>query len=304
MQEQYAAGREPCGMCEKAAVQASGQGRGQRGEFAQSREKRLHGMHVHFFSALRPWRLCKKRVSGKQMREQARSEGVSAREYGMRRTGIFFLMVALVCGSLPACTNIKDDETRTKTEGTLTGAGVGAVVGAIIGAVLDGGRGAARGAAIGAGAGGVAGYAYGSHVANQKANYASREEWLDACLVQTEQAHRTTAEYNARLRGDLARLDKETRALETAYKQGKVQRSSLRAEEKLIRQRIAETEQLIQRAEAEIGLQNSVVQEARAGGNDDKAARLEAEVRGLREQVDQLKDQSAQLAAMSHRMDA
>ena len=237
------------------------------------------------------------------MKEQARSEGVSSREYGMRRTGLCLLMAALVYGSLPACTNIKDDETRTKTEGTLTGAGLGAVVGAIIGAVLDGGRGAARGAAIGAGAGGVAGYAYGSHVANKKANYASREEWLDACLVQTEKAHRTTTEYNARLRGELVRLDKETRALETAYKQGKVQRSSLRAEEKRIRQRITETEQLIRRAEAEIGLQNSVVQEARTGGNDDKAARLEAEVRGLREQVDQLKDQSAQLAAMSHRME-
>jgi uncharacterized protein YcfJ len=212
-------------------------------------------------------------------------------------------MVALVCGALPSCTNIKDDDTRTKTEGTLTGAGIGAVVGAIIGVVLDGGRGAARGAAIGAGVGGVAGYAYGSHVANQKADYASREEWLDACLIQAEKARRTTTEYNARLSGELARLDQETHALETAYKQGKVKRSSLRAEEKRIRQRMAESEQLIKRAEAEIGLQNSVVQEARTGGNDDKAARLEAEVRGLREQVDQLKEQSAQLAAMSHRME-
>ncbi|MDR0239062.1 MAG: hypothetical protein LBI88_02375 [Deltaproteobacteria bacterium] len=220
----------------------------------------------------------------------------------MRRTVIVVLIAALMCGSLSACTNIKDDQTRTKSEGTIAGAGVGAVLGAILGAILDGGRGAARGTAIGAGVGGVAGYAYGSHVANQKAKYASREEWLDACLAQTEKARQATTAYNARLRDDLVRLDKETRVLETAYSQGEAKRSTLRAEEKRIKQRIAETEQLIQRAEAEVTLQNSVVQDARAGGNGESAFRLETEVRGLREQVDQLKAQSEQLATMSHRM--
>ena len=220
----------------------------------------------------------------------------------MRRTVVFVFIAVFVCGLLFSCTNIKDDETRTKTEGTLTGAGVGAVMGAVIGALLDGERGAVRGAAIGAGVGGVAGYAYGSHVASQKAQYASREEWLDACLVQAEKSRQTTTAYNARLREELVRLDKETRALESAYKQGQVKRASLRAEEQRIRQRITETENLIQRTETEISLQNSVVQDARAGGDAEKAAQLEAEVRGLREQVDQLKDQSAQLATMSHRM--
>jgi hypothetical protein len=65
---------------------------------------------------------------------------------------------------------------------------------------------------------------------------------------------------------------------------------------------MAESEKLIQSAETEIALQNAVVQDARAGGDEEKAARLEAEVRGLREQVEQLKEQSAQLATMSHRM--
>jgi hypothetical protein len=211
-------------------------------------------------------------------------------------------MVVLVCGPVLSCTNIKDDETRTKTEGTLTGAGGGAVLGAIVGALLDGKRGAARGAAIGAGVGGAAGYAYGHHVASQKAQYASREEWLDACLAQAEKTRQTAEESNERLREELALLDKETRALETAYRKKKANRAELREEEQRIRQRVAETEKLIQGAETEIAMQNSVVQEARAGGDDEKAARLEAEVRGLREQVDQLKEQSAQLATMSHRM--
>ncbi|MCL1985538.1 MAG: hypothetical protein FWG59_03740, partial [Betaproteobacteria bacterium] len=65
----------------------------------------------------------------------------------MRHPAIVLLTAVLMCGFLPSCTNIKDDGTRTKTEGTLAGAGTGAVIGAIIGALLDGGRGAARGAA-------------------------------------------------------------------------------------------------------------------------------------------------------------
>jgi chromosome segregation ATPase len=176
------------------------------------------------------------------------------------------------------------------------------VLGAIVGALLDGQRGAARGAAIGAGVGGVAGYAYGHHVANQKARYASREEWLDACQAQAEKSRQSAVESNERLSEELVRLDKETRALETAYRKKKASRADLLAEEQRIRQRVAETEKLIQGAETEITLQNSVVQEARAGGDEEKAARLEAEVRGLREQVEQLKEQSSQLATMSHRM--
>ena len=224
----------------------------------------------------------------------------------MRRTGIRVLMAVLVCGPLLSCTNIKDDETRTKTEGTVAGAGAGAVLGAIVGALLDGKRGAARGAAIGAALGGVAGYAYGNHVAGQKAKYAKREEWLDACLAQAEKTRRETTATNASLREDLARMDEETRTLETAYRQKKIQRAELQAEERRIRQRVAEAEKKIRGAEKdaekEIAAQNSVIQDARAGGNEEHAARLEAEVRTLREQVDQLKEQSSQLATMSHRM--
>ena len=48
--------------------------------------------------------------------------------------------------------------------------------------------------------------------------------------------------------GELARLDEETSALETAYNQGKAKRADLRSEEQRIKQRISETETLIQRA--------------------------------------------------------
>jgi len=70
----------------------------------------------------------------------------------MKRVIVLLAIVVLMIGSLSGCANIQDDGTRTKTEGTLVGAGAGAAIGAGIGALIGGGR----GAAVGAGAGLVA----------------------------------------------------------------------------------------------------------------------------------------------------
>ncbi len=48
------------------------------------------------------------------------------------------LAVCMISASLVGCANIQDDGTRTKTEGTLVGAGVGAGVGAALGAIFGG----------------------------------------------------------------------------------------------------------------------------------------------------------------------
>ncbi len=220
----------------------------------------------------------------------------------MQRLVVCLLIPALVLGFLPACSNIQDDQTRTKTEGTLVGAGAGAVLGAVVGGLVGGRRGALTGAAIGAGAGGLAGYAYGSHVADKKAEYADREEWLDACLTQAERTRRETAAHNDKMRAELVRLRQETQQLEAAYQQRRVKRSALLAEQKKIEQRLALNEQRMERTQAEISRQSGVVRQAREAGDNTQAARLETEVRSMREQVDQLKRQSAELADMSHRM--
>ena len=76
----------------------------------------------------------------------------------MRHLAIFGMVVVL---ALTGCASMSDSQ-RTKTEGTLVGAGTGALLGAVIGGVVGGRDGALIGAAIGTAAGGAAGYAYGT----------------------------------------------------------------------------------------------------------------------------------------------
>ena len=99
------------------------------------------------------------------------------------------------------CTNIKDDTQRTKTEGTLAGAGAGALIGGLIGAAAGGGtRNIVTGALVGGAVGGTAGHAYGSHVAEKKHGYAANEARLRE-LIGEARSERVSAErYNASLR--------------------------------------------------------------------------------------------------------
>jgi chromosome segregation ATPase len=132
---------------------------------------------------------------------------------------------AVACaGSLffTGCANIKDDTTRTKTEGTLAGAGLGALVGAGIGALAGGahGRGIAAGAAIGAAAGGAGGYAYGSHVARKKQGYAASEERLSAMIDNARSERQSAEAYNSNLRRAIAQQRTELDRLSAARRSG------------------------------------------------------------------------------------
>jgi len=103
-------------------------------------------------------------------------------------------------GSLAACTNIKNDSDRTRTEGALTGAAAGAAVGAGAGALLKKTPGgAAAGAAAGALVGGAAGAAYGNSVANKKEGYAAQESALDAQLSGLKHQIAVRKDYNEKL---------------------------------------------------------------------------------------------------------
>jgi uncharacterized protein YcfJ len=132
---------------------------------------------------------------------------------------------AAVCAGslfLTGCANIKDDSARTKTEGTLAGAGLGALVGAGIGALAGGGhgRGIAAGAAIGAAAGGAGGYAYGSHVARKKQGYADSEEQLGSMIDQARSERQGAEAYNSNLRRAIAQQRAELGRLAEARRSG------------------------------------------------------------------------------------
>jgi outer membrane murein-binding lipoprotein Lpp len=108
---------------------------------------------------------------------------------------------------LAGCANIQNDRTRTKVEGTTAGAAAGGILGGVIGGIASLGSPSyiAQGAIIGAQLGGHGGYAYGTSVANKKAQYASREAWLDACIAEAKATGEKSRNYSELARRVIAR---------------------------------------------------------------------------------------------------
>jgi uncharacterized protein YcfJ len=98
------------------------------------------------------------------------------------------------------------------------GTGIGALGGGLLGAAIGGRQGALIGAAIG----GAGGFAYGTHIANRKAQYKSTEEWLDACITQAESKRREAVAYNQKLNNRLAALQKEVRMAKSSGDKNKL----------------------------------------------------------------------------------
>ena len=212
------------------------------------------------------------------------------------------LLVALLATQLVACANIKDDSTRTKTEGTLTGAGIGAGVGALIGALIDGGRGAAIGAGIGAGIGAAGGYAVGKHVADKKAEYASQEDWLDDCIASSEQTNAEARQYNAKLSRDIKALDAESRSLVAQYNRKEVKLAKLKSENKNVKRLQNDTNKVISGLESNRSKQLYAAQEARRTGDKQRAKKLDAEIHKLDKEIKRMRDYNSQLANISVRL--
>jgi uncharacterized protein YcfJ len=108
------------------------------------------------------------------------------------------------------------------SDGQLTqaqGAGIGAAGGALVGQLIGGNT---KSTLIGAGIGGLAGFAYGTHIANKKAQYKSTEEWLDACIAQAETQRKQAVAYNRKLNNRLASLQQEVRMAKAANDRSKL----------------------------------------------------------------------------------
>lgn len=169
---------------------------------------------------------------------------------------------------MSSCANIQNDRTRTRTEGGLAGAALGAAAGAIIG--HQSGR-AWEGAAIGAAAGGVAGVAYGNHVANKKARYASKEAWLDDCIASAERENANAVAYNRSLESNIARLNRQIAAARS---------SNNRAEQRRLKTEVAtlnrEALQEIRTLDNEIAAQSSVVTETQSSTLNQRVSTLKS----------------------------
>ena len=218
----------------------------------------------------------------------------------MKKTSIILLIVICGLSLLGGCAGTQTDAGRTKTEATAVGAGGGAILGAIFGGLIGGDiTGALAGAAIGAAVGGATGYAYGSHVAEEKAKYASEEDWLDAAVASARQTNQETKAYNARLEQELATLDQETRQLALDYRARKVKRDRLVAEKKTLDAKLKEANDKLAKAKWELDNQNKVMAKSENGKGNQA---LRGEIRQLKKQIQELEEHTQSLAAMSQLM--
>lgn len=190
---------------------------------------------------------------------------------------------ALLAAFLPSCTNIKNDQTRTRVEGGLGGALAGAALGALIGA---GSGNAGRGALIGLAAGTAAGVAYGDHVARKKVRYATEEQWLDACIASARATNRNARAYNARLAGEISRL--RARAAQARASGNQREISATRAAVVRLQQ---ESRQQMEIINTEISSQQAAVNEAtysKAGGLRQEVSSLQDTRRSMSSNIDRL----------------
>lgn len=205
----------------------------------------------------------------------------------MKHIIILSISAALIV-SMTGCSqpNMTDSQ-QTKAEGT----GVGVLGGALLGAVIGGKHGAAWGAALG----GAAGYAYGSHVANEKAKYARKEDWLNACISSAIKVNQSTRSYNVRLSRKIA----DTKRLVRLYKQNKISRSRLRKQKRLIDNERRTANKMLQNAQHELKAQQGVLRDARHMGKKAEARRLEEQIRIMKKQNSTLRRQTNTLASLS-----
>lgn len=187
------------------------------------------------------------------------------------------------------------DGRKTQAQGTAIGAVLGAVVGGAVGAATGGRGGLARGALIGAAAGGVAGFAYGTHVAKRKAEYASREAWLDACIASAHRVNSNAYAYSRSLESRIARLESRTRAARAAHN-----KSEARAIKSEIASIKVEAKQKTVVVAKELNDQQQAVSEGRGARN---YGGLKSEVNSLQETKGTLGRQVNRLAGLENQLD-
>lgn len=207
------------------------------------------------------------------------------------RTSFFKTSAALTAAAMLAgCTNIKDDQTRTRAEG----AGAGALLGAGLGAIIGNQSGRAwEGAAIGAAVGGLGGLAVGDHVARKKAAYKNQEAWLNACIAQAEKTNSHARSYNASLSNKISNLEQKINA-------AKGNKGEMQQLKRAVLTLQNQTKQEIKVVNTEISEQNRALGQAGNGGG---SMTLRTQVGELRSTQSSLNQNETKIADLLRRMD-
>ena len=202
----------------------------------------------------------------------------------------------LITFGLSHCAATEDGQ-LAQAQGAGIGAAGGALLGAGIGALTGNSSDVARGALIGAALGGAGGFAYGTHVANQKAKYASTEAWLDACISDAEKKRSAAIAYNNRLNNELARLQREVNTARAAG--DKKQLSSLKRQ--IASERSAAQKEANNYAK-EVEVQRGAIKEA-GGSGGSRLSSLRSTTNGIDSQVTTMNKNVQRLAALESQTD-
>jgi chromosome segregation ATPase len=206
---------------------------------------------------------------------------------------------SIVCAGamlFTGCTNIKDDQRRTKTEGALAGGVAGAVLGGLLGAATGGGASRiATGALAGAAVGTAGGYAYGSHVAKKKGNYASQEAKLRAMIGEARSERRSAESYNSSLRNAIAQQRTELGRISSARKSGQNVRSDAQRLERNLDGNIERTSGELKRKE---GVLTEVKATLAESPSSSEKQQLQAEYNSLSKEKALLSKQINQMNGM------
>ena len=208
-----------------------------------------------------------------------------------------FLSVIIVS----ACANMTDRQ-QTIFQGAGLGAAGGAAAGALIGqAIGHDTKSTLIGAGIGGILGGIGGAAYGQHIADMKAQYASEEAWLKDCIKHAKIANQQAANYIARLKIRNSHLEKEVKRLVAQYNQHKVSTAALRQKKQEIENEIAQLNVNLK----EVYRQIEEYKRAKAQVKSSSArtvAKLEKQISELEEAARELENQTTALASINQRI--
>ena len=212
----------------------------------------------------------------------------------MKKTSYLLPMIAV--GLVASGCATMDDGDRTRVEGSA----LGAVLGGALGYAIGDKKGAAIGAALGAGAG----FAVGNEIAKRKQAYASTEDFLDGEIARVEEFNQTAVAYNQDMRRSIARLEADAGQIRKRVASGELKRSALKSERSAIAKHMKKSQKLEKSLAQELEVQQQILEaegEDRPD-NDPYISRLSGEVSELQRNLDQLRDDSAQLASIDERL--
>ncbi len=207
------------------------------------------------------------------------------------------LTLALALG---ACSNIKNDSTRTRTEGGLAGAAGGALVGAGAGALVGGKnkqKAMLAGAAAGAVVGAAAGTAYGDSVAKKKEGYTQTEDALDARLRTAKRQISDRRTFNLGLKYEIARQQQRLASLQAP------DRATGRAVEQFelrstLANRVGELDRQARSWQETIDAHKEALRQA---SGDPRAAALRTDINALAAEQSELLQQRKEIVSLSRR---